>query len=332
LDIYGIYPFFLLRWKRGVDLIIKYRNKPAKIAGYEALLKRLPAHHAKRAVIQDKLNGAKAGIGGEERLDRLLEFFDPPYPHLLLQDVELPDHLQIDTMMITQSCIFLLEVKNMGGILRFQQNPSVLHQVTSNGEIKGHKSPAVQVQTAQLKVEKTVKLLNYPLRVQSAIVIAYPSQLVENVPPGTKVWSADEVPLRLNNLELSKPRISVEKMNALGDYFLATQQTYNPFPLAPKFDIELPQIENGVFCPRCRLKKMDRFLRKWECKSCFLLSADAQYEAIEEWFMLCKPTITTNECKEFLELPNIEAAKRLLKRMDLEESGSKRHRKYAKRM
>ncbi|MDN7241749.1 nuclease-related domain-containing protein [Planococcus sp. N028] len=313
-------------------MIIKYRNKPAKIAGYEALLKRLPAHYEKRGVIQEKLNSARAGIGGEERLDRLLDFFEPPYPHLLLQDVELPDHLQIDTMMITQSCVFLLEVKNMSGILRFQENPSALHQVTPNGEIRGHKSPVIQAETAQLKVEKILKLLNFPLRVQSAIVIAYPSQIVENVPPGTKVWSADEVLVRLYNLDMPKPKISLEQMKSLGDQFLSLQQKYNPFPLAPKFDIQLQNIENGVFCPRCRLKKMDRFQRKWECKSCFLLSNDAHFEAVEEWFMLCQPTITTNQCKDFLGLSSLEAAKRLLKRMELDEIGGRRHRRYAKRI
>jgi hypothetical protein len=314
-----------------VYLIIKYRNKPAIIAGYEALLKRLPAHHVKRGGIQDKLNAAKAGLGGEERLDRLLNFFDPPYPYLLLQDMELPDGLQIDTMMITQSCIFLLEVKNMAGILRFQENPSALHQVTPNGEIRGHKSPAVQAETAQLKIEKILKLLNFPLHVHNAIVIAYPSQIVENVPPGTKVWSADEVLVRLYNLDVPMPQISLEEMKSLGNHLLAMQQRYNPFPLAQKLDIDLKKIENGVFCPRCRLKKMDRFQRKWECKSCFLLSGDAHFEAVEEWFMLCKPTISTNECKDFLGLTSLEAAKRLLKRMDLVEVGGRRHRRYAQR-
>lgn len=311
-------------------MIIKYRNKPAKIAGYEALLKRLPAHHAKRGKIQEKLNAAKAGHGGEERLDELLEFFDPPYPYLLLQDVELPNKCQVDTMMITQSCIFLLEVKNMSGILRFQENPSALHQITPVGATKSYKSPVVQTETAQLKIEKLLKLLNYPLRVQSAIVIAYPSQIVENVPTGAKVWSADEVLIRLNRLNMDKTSISVEQMHALGDQLLSIQEIHNPFPLAPKFELPFAEIEAGIFCPRCCLRKMDRVGRKWECQSCYIISVDAHFDAIDEWFMICKSTITTAECKEFLGLEDLDSAKRLLKRMNLKEIGGRRYRTYAK--
>ncbi|PSL40657.1 nuclease-like protein [Planomicrobium soli] len=313
-------------------MIIKYRNKPAKIAGYEALLKRLPAHHTKRGLIQEKLNGARAGIGGEERLDQLLESFDPSYPYLLLQDVELPGKCQIDLLVITPSQIVLLEVKNMAGRLRFTENPSALHQLTPAGETKGYKSPVVQIETAEMKVAKLLKLIDYPLRIQSAIVVAYPSQIVESVPLGTKVWSADEVLLQLNRLQMAAPSISIDQMKMLGDHFLSIQEHYNPFPLAPKFNISLEEIESGVFCPRCLLKKMDRLVRKWECKSCYLLSSDAHFEALDEWFMLYKPTITTAECQEFLDLPDRDAAKRLLKRMGLEERGGRRHRQYVKLM
>ncbi|TWT03562.1 nuclease-related domain-containing protein [Planomicrobium sp. CPCC 101079] len=311
-------------------MIIKYRDKPAKIAGYEALLKRLPAHHGKRGLIQEKLNGARAGLGGEERLDQLLESFDPPYPYLLLQGVELPGKCQIDLMLITPSWIMLLEVKNIAGRLRFTENPSALHQLTPTGETKGYKSPITQMETAEMKITKLLKHLDCPLRVKSALVIAYPSQIVEAVPSGIKVWSADEVLIQLDRLQMAAASISPGQMKALGDHLLSIQDHYNPFPLAPKFNISPDEIENGVFCPRCRLKKMDRFLRKWECKSCFLLIGDAHFEALEEWFMIYKSTITTAECQEFLDLPDRDTAKRLLKRMGLEERGGRRHRQYAK--
>ncbi|MGI2327701.1 nuclease-related domain-containing protein [Planococcus sp. YIM B11945] len=309
-------------------MIIKHRNKPAKIAGYEALLKRLPAHHEKRRAIQDHLNNARAGLGGEERVDRLMKAFDPPYPYLLLQDVELPNECQIDLLLITPGTLVLMEVKNIAGRLRFSENPSALHQLAPTGELKGLKSPVVQMETAEMKITKLLEHLDFPLRIQSVIIIAYPSQIVENVPPGTKIWSADEVLIRLNQLEMPKKRITTEQMKTVGEYFLSVQQPYNPFPLAPKFSILLDEIENGVYCPRCRLRKMDRFVRKWECKSCYLLSSDAHFDAIEEWFMICKPTITTKECQKFIGIADLDTAKRILKRMGLAEIGGRRNRQY----
>lgn len=74
------------------------------------------------------LNYEKAGAGGEERVDELLSFFEPNYPFVVIQDLSLPDRGQIDTIIITQDRLFILEIKNMGGKLRHQTNPSVLHQ------------------------------------------------------------------------------------------------------------------------------------------------------------------------------------------------------------
>ena len=317
--------------RRGVDEIItKYREKPIKIAGYEAMLKRLPRNHEKWSVFQDLLNSANAGFGGEKRLDRLLKHFDPPYPYLLIQDLSLSEaeECQIDTVLITQSCIFLLEVKNMGGRLRFSENPSVLHQSAANGKNRTYKSPVVQVETAKLKISKILKAMEIALPVKSAIVIAYPNQVVEDVPPGATVWSADEVMIRLHNLDVTKIHISLEQMKAFGEHLLSIEEVYKPFPLAPKFEIDLKAIENGVFCPRCRLRKMERAKRTWYCKICRISSTDAHLQALDEWFMLMKPTITTTECRDFLGLTNLDAAIRVLKRNTLIETGSRRYRQY----
>lgn len=45
-------------------MIVKYRDRSAKIAGYEALLRRLAPTHPKRTMIADALYNDIAGIGG----------------------------------------------------------------------------------------------------------------------------------------------------------------------------------------------------------------------------------------------------------------------------
>ena len=313
-------------------MIIKYRERPAKIAGYEALLRRISYNHPKRAQVQEKLSNTLAGLGGEERLDRMMDYFDPPYSYLVLQDLSLPSHCQIDTMIITESRIFLLEVKNISGRLKFTTNPSALQKVLPNGEVKGLKSPLVQAANSKWKVEKMLRWIHCPLPVESIIVIAYPSQIVENVPLGAKVWSADETFFQLMQMEMGRPLISPEEMKALGEHFLTAHEPYNPFPLAEKFGIELTAIETGVFCPHCRLKKMERFHRRWKCTDCNIFNVDAHHEAINEWFMLYKSTINTAECKNFLGLRNLVAAARLLQSIGLEEMGGRRHRYYVQKV
>lgn len=309
-------------------MIIKYRNRPATIAGYEALLKRLPANHKKKGMITEKLGSINAGIGGEERVDKLLSFFEPDYPYIIIEDLSLPDQSQIDSLIITQEKIIILEIKNLGGELRLRSNPSVLNQRMSNGQQRFFKSPIVQAETAKIKLEKLLNKTGYNLPIDSIVVMAYSSQFIQDVPDDAKVWAADELLLQLYRMNIQKETISVSQMRALGEYLLATDRQYQPFPLAPKFDIALTEIESGVFCPRCRLRKMERTIRRWECKPCCLFSSDAHLDAIDEWYMLCKSTINTKECMNFLGLTDLDAAKRVLKRKGLIETGGRRHRLY----
>lgn len=311
-----------------MSMIIKHRNRPAKIAGYEALLKRLPANHEKRRTIIEKLSNANAGAGGEERIDTLLSYFEPDYPFIMIQDLSLPEQSQIDTLLILQDRILILEIKNLGGELNLRTNPSALGQTLSNGQRRFFKSPIIQIEVAKIKLEKILKTINCQLPIETAVVMAYPSQFVENVPPEANVWSAEEVLVQLYRIGIRTKILNEEEMHLLGNKLLTIDQRYHPFPLATNFNINLQEIENGVFCPRCRLRKMKRNLRKWECSFCDIYTLDAHLNALDEWFMICKPTITTNECKDFLGLPTIESAQRALRRKKLKELGGRRYRYF----
>ncbi len=309
-------------------MILKYRDKSAKIAGYEALLKRLSPTHSKRTMIADALYHDIAGIGGEERVDDWLSYFEPEYPFLIIQDLNLPNRAQLDTLLITEDCVIILEIKNLSGQLRHRSNPSALSQIGATGKHRYFKSPIIQVETAKIKMERILKNLECPLPVHAAVVMAYSSQVIDNVPSDATVWTADEILVQLYRRNIGPKLLSPEQMHELAQQLLATDQEHHPFPLSTRYGIPLSDIEKGVYCPRCILRKMERIGRHWECLPCNLLTKDAHLNAIDDWFMLCKSTITTNECKDFLGLSNFEAAKRLLKRKGLTEIGGRRNRSY----
>lgn len=309
-------------------MIMKYRDRPAKIAGYEALLKRLAPRHPKRAAIVEAHYNHVAGIGGEERVDDLLAYFEPDYPFLIIQDLQLPNRAQIDTLLITEDGILILEIKNLGGLLRHRSNPSALDQQAPNGQQRFFRSPVIQVETAKIKMEHILKSFACPLPVDAAVVMAYSSQVIENVPADAIVWSADELLVQLYRRKIRPKLLNFDEMNDLAQKLLSLNEEHQLFPLSTKYSIPLADIEKGVFCPRCQLRKMERVGRHWECLPCNIFSNDAHLTAIDDWFMLCKSTITTNECKDFLGLTNFDAAQRTLKRKGLIPCGGRRNRSY----
>lgn len=310
-------------------MIIKYREEPVKIAGYDALLKRLAPAHPKRHAVKSSLNNAKAGFGGEERLDEAMEHFDPPYAHRIIQDFSLPApfKIQVDTVVLTQSHVFLLEVKNITGRLQFRQNPSALHSILSDGKIKSYKSPITQMNETTVRMQMFLKTLGCSVPITSIIVIAHPSQIVEDAPHTARILSAGEVNFYLSEIEES-PILTIEELDRLGQAFLSAHQDYDPFPLAPKFQIETSEVETGVFCPRCLLGKMTRTKVAWECETCRLISRNAHSGALNDWFMLIKPTITTIECCEFIGLKSLDAAKHFLVKSGCQPVGGRRYRHY----
>ena len=311
-------------------MIIKYREIPEKIAGYEALLKRLSPVHPMRAVVKNKLNNARAGFGGEERLDKALELFDPPYAHQLIQDfsVAAPFHLQVDTVLITRSAIVLLEVKNMTGKLQFKQNPSALYSIGAGGEVRSYKSPVTQMNETAMRMRKFLTSVDCPLPVSTLLVMAHPSQIVEDVPANCRILTTAEANYYLTNLPMPEPILSWEQFHQVGHTFLAAHQNYQAFPLAPKFQIPLTDIEPGVFCPCCQLGKMHRISIAWECETCRHISRNAHLHTLQDWFMLIKPTITTAECRDFIGFKNLETAKQFLLKNNCHPVGGRKFRHY----
>lgn len=294
------------------------------------MLKRIPVYHPKREIIEDLLKSTNAGFGGEERLDQLLKYFNPDYPYLIIQDYSISSNieLQADMVLLTQSCVILLEVKNISGRLRFTINPSTLRQTTAAGVERGLKSPLVQMEMAKWKFEKLLKSIEFPLPIHAFLVIAYPNQIVEDSPPGLVIWSADEVMIRLQNFKLPPEILTIDEMHRLGQQLLSHYSEFNPFPLAPKNNIEQAEISKGVFCPDCKSSKMNKIKRTWMCKDCGLTNPEAHHQAIQEWFMLIKPSITVAECRDFLELEYISTARRILNSPIYKKVADNKTRKY----
>lgn len=316
------------------EIIIKYRKRPAVIAGFEALSKRLPLNHLKQEVIKERINSIKAGFGGEERLDHLMKHFDPDYPYLIIQDLSISTNMdfQVDTLLVTRSCVILLEVKNISGRLRFTVNPSALHQTKASGEERAYQSPLVQAEMIKWKFESVLKSLNVVLPVHAFLVIAYPNQIVVDTPPGSVIWSADEVMIRLHNFNMPPEQISEDEMHQLGQQLLGLSSEFNPFPLASKHGISSGEIAKGVYCPSCKTIKMDRCKRSWHCSGCNLKSSEAHHEAIREWFMLIKPSISAAECQDFLELEHLSTARNILKNPLYKRVGNNKMRRYYSEM
>lgn len=68
--------------------------------------------------------------------------------------------------------------------------------------------------------------------------------------------------------------------------------------------------------------------RVWVCPHCFNHSKDAYYDALLDYFLFIKATITNREFREYLGIDSIKTASKLLTALNLPATGQKKGRIY----
>ncbi|WP_019241417.1 MULTISPECIES: nuclease-related domain-containing protein [Bacillus] len=132
--------------ERCVAMIVKEREVPLVIQQLQALIPRLSPNHPKRSLIKEHFLILQAGYKGETSIDYYLESL-PQKEYYILHDVRLrqnDQYFQMDTLIINERFLLILEVKNIQGNLHFDQN---FHQLirTFEGVENAFPDPILQI-------------------------------------------------------------------------------------------------------------------------------------------------------------------------------------------
>ncbi|MFC0415566.1 hypothetical protein ACFFHH_08835 [Cytobacillus solani] len=94
------------------------------------------------------------------------------------------------------------------------------------------------------------------------------------------------------------------------------------------FKIPETDVITGVQCKECEVFGMERIHGTWYCPSCKAKNKDAHIQAINDYFLIINTTITNKKLCEFLHLTSPYIASRLLTKMNLPFTGTKKGRVY----
>lgn len=311
-------------------MIYKKRGQPPEIIGLTALLSRLRNNSPHREEISSDLAAARAGLGGEERLDGVLSNHTFPNGHVFLHDLSLKStgKFQIDTLYLTPSHAVIFEVKNMAGTLIFKENPPQLIRILENGQRRAFSSPAAQVERNQDLFNDWLYSRGIALPIYSAIVFAYPKQIIENPPANIPVLFPNSVPGFLRRFPKQHSILNSNELVALTKDIIDSHAGYIPKPLCEKYNIPIDELKTGVTCKSCGHIGMARLSRTWHCENCSANDTFAHEQAITEWFLLVGREITNRECRRFLHINKLQTATRILNGMSLISEGNFKNRTY----
>ncbi|WP_191566638.1 nuclease-related domain-containing protein [Metabacillus idriensis] len=319
-------------------MIKKERHIPIKLMKLEALLRRLALNNPKRNKLEEEYAKVRAGYRGEKSIDYYLNSLDEKELYIF-HDIRLQhsntEYFQIDILLLTKKYLLILEIKNMSGTLCFDQTFNQLIRIL-NGKEEAFPDPIMQVKRQQNLLQHWIASNHFPpLPVYSLILISNPKTLLKSIPANSdavskKVIHASQLQ---NKIEIINRRerddvITTREINKISGLLLKLHSPSDPEILS-HFQLEKKDIIKGVQCPKCKRLPMLRSKNgNWCCSGCKLISKDAHIAALDDYCLLISATITNQELRNFLNITSSSSATKLLKKLNLNHSGSYRHRIY----
>ncbi|WLR54239.1 NERD domain-containing protein [Mesobacillus subterraneus] len=315
-------------------MIEKIRDYPREITVLKTLLRRFTLNPQLQAELESKLSRKLAGYRGEKELDYHLSQFDHSKFHIL-HDLRIPHnntHFQIDSLLISDTFILIIDSKNYAGVLDFYPEFNYLLQ-TLNGIEKVYPDPILQTRT-QASQLKSFLIKHYfsPPPIEFLVSISNSQAIIRN--PGNsqevrmRVFKTPAVAYKIQNFDdkYHNQVLSTKEIKKITKLLLNSHEPYIPDILS--MNLPMNQVHKGVQCPECSRIGMKKIHGNWVCEKCGHLSKNAHIDALRDFFIIYGPAITSRQFSDFLNIPSIHQAKRLLSSMDLDSVGTKKGRVY----
>ncbi|WP_430790833.1 nuclease-related domain-containing protein [Virgibacillus flavescens] len=315
-------------------MIMKEQEKSKYAFQLEALNRRLSPLHKQKLLVLDALKKELSGLKGQNALNFYLGFL-PQEEYLIIHNLRLQDandFFEIDTLILCERYILLIESKNWYGTLHVDGEKQVI-RVGDDGREEGFPNPIPQVKTQRHRLQKWLNQNCLPdIPLLYLVVISFPSTILKPLYPNEPIPPAIIHSnslffkiIELNN-EHTKKIIDTEALKQLA---LELVNAHHPreVQVLQKFGIKKDELVNGVFCPECGAVRMQRLHSKWYCSACSHVSKNAHVAALQDYKALVGDCITNREARAFLLVESSDVVKELLKNIS-KPSGKRKARKY----
>lgn len=310
---------------------INFRSKPKLLLAMPRLLARLPDHYSERSEFEQIYNRLKAGYTGERKVDRYLESLALPSSIKILKDLHLSlgegHSFQIDTLIISEKFILILEIKNIAGDLYFDTNPNQLVRILAGSKTKMD-CPVTQILNTKAYFEKWLAQRNLSQDVEGRIILANQNAYVHSASTEAEISFMKGIPLILQKKEQQSPIMNTNQLNKLVEMLKQNQVDYNPYPLCEYYRINPEILKTGQLCRTCNFPLSYINHKSRFCKKCGIKVPTDYESTLQDWFMIFSNSISNKQCRNFLRLEKGDHAKYALKSSNLNKIGESVATKY----
>lgn len=208
-----------------------------------------------------RLYNLEKGYEGEVKFDLLAEnLLEERY---IINDLLLKvnnSYFQIDTLIISQGLIQLLDIKNFEG--DWYLNDEILKAVKNERE---YKNPVLQLKRCATLFRQLLQELKQNYLVDSSVIFINPEFTLYQSPMDQPFILPTQVNRFIRDLNNTPSKLD-EGHKKLAQQILSLHQTKNPFVQLPEYDYD--QLKKGLLCKTCMTFSLSMENRQLVCGKC----------------------------------------------------------------
>jgi hypothetical protein len=222
-------------------MLLKERSEPEELILLRYLNTRM------KLTDKDKyhLSNLEKGYEGEVKFDKLaININEERY---IINDLLLElnkSYLQIDTLIISQGMIQLLDIKNYEGDCYLDSDK--LYNVTTG---RGYKNPTNQLNRSEELLRLLLQNLKFNFLIESSIIFINPEFTLYQAPMNQPFILPTQVPAFLRGLNSTPSKLN-ENHKKLAQKLISLHKPDNPYKTLPIYNYE--QLEKGIYCKSCK--------------------------------------------------------------------------------
>ncbi|WP_153127055.1 nuclease-related domain-containing protein [Peribacillus tepidiphilus] len=201
------------------------------------------------------------GYEGEIKFDLLAESLKGE--KYIINDLLLEvnsSYFQIDTLILSQGVIHLLDIKNFQG--DFYLESDKLYAVTTGRE---YKNPLDQLKRSATLFRQLLQNLKQNYLVEASIIFINPEFTLYQAPLDQPIILPTQVNRFLRDLNNSSYKLN-DGHKKLAQKLISLHQTKNPFTVLPQYNYD--QLQKGIYCKTCKSFLISRKNNDFVCGKC----------------------------------------------------------------
>lgn len=201
------------------------------------------------------------GYEGEVKFDRMAECLQEE--RYIINDLLLKiknSYFQIDTTLISQEAIRLLDVKNFDG--DFCLEGDRFYGVKNGRE---YKNPILQLSKCASQFRQLLHDLKLSFLVEASVIFINPEFTLYNAQADQPIILPNQINRFLKNIN-NTPSTVNDGHKKLAKQLISLHQTKYPFPQVPNYQYE--QLKKGMYCKFCRSSLLTLQNHHYVCGKC----------------------------------------------------------------